>query len=199
MPQNDMVIANQGFAAFRSDLNNALQALASLSAGTGRPPTAYAGQLWLDTDTPSSTVWTLFLYDGTDDIEVGKIDVTNNKFLGATSQAADVASAATINLDTAYGDVVDVTGTTTITAPTGPAWSSPGRPTSPPPPATSPSSPGTRPGWCGAPPTSGRTAPRSAGPASRWCRPPTTWPPRPAPRRSPASGSGRRPSWSWPG
>ena len=34
MSQNDMVIANQTFPNFRSDLNGALQALASTSNGT---------------------------------------------------------------------------------------------------------------------------------------------------------------------
>lgn len=116
MSQNDYNIADGTGAAVLADLNSAFQALASTSSGTSRPTTPYAGQLWLDTDTPSSTVWTLFLYDGADDIEIGMIDTTNNRFSARSSQASDVASAATINLDAAYGTVVDVTGTTTVTA-----------------------------------------------------------------------------------
>jgi hypothetical protein len=81
MSQNDMVIANQGFPAFRSDLNSALQALASISKGPSRPATVYAGQLWIDDDTPSATIWSLYLYDGTDDILLGYIDSTNNRFV----------------------------------------------------------------------------------------------------------------------
>jgi len=80
MSQHDMSIANQSFPATRSDLNDALQALASTSKGTGRPATPYAGQLWLDDNTPSSTVWSLFMYDGTDDILIGYVDSTNNVF-----------------------------------------------------------------------------------------------------------------------
>ncbi len=38
MSQHDMNIANQGFPAFRTDLNNALVALASLSSGLQRLP-----------------------------------------------------------------------------------------------------------------------------------------------------------------
>ena len=49
MSQNDFTIANQGFPAFRSDLNSALQALASLSAGASAPTTTFAYQLWYDT------------------------------------------------------------------------------------------------------------------------------------------------------
>mgnify|MGYP003124404558 CR=1 FL=1 len=48
MSQNDFTIANQGFPAFRSDLNGALQALATLSAGTSAPSTTFAYQLWYD-------------------------------------------------------------------------------------------------------------------------------------------------------
>ena len=55
MSQHDFDIANQGFAAFRTDLNNALKALGSLSSGTTAPVTAYANQLWYETDT--DTLW----------------------------------------------------------------------------------------------------------------------------------------------
>lgn len=48
MSQHDLSIANQGFPAFRSDLNDALQALGSLSSGDTAPSTTYANQLWYD-------------------------------------------------------------------------------------------------------------------------------------------------------
>lgn len=48
MSQNDFTVANQGFPAFRSDMNSALQALASMSAGTSAPSTTFAYQLWYD-------------------------------------------------------------------------------------------------------------------------------------------------------
>ena len=51
MSQNDFNIANQGFPSFRSDLNSALQALASLSSADTAPTTTYANQLWYETDT----------------------------------------------------------------------------------------------------------------------------------------------------
>ena len=51
MSQNDFDIANQGFAAFRTDLNNALKALASLSSAATAPATTYPNQLWYETDT----------------------------------------------------------------------------------------------------------------------------------------------------
>lgn len=48
MSQNDFVIANANGATVRSDINSALQALASLSSGTSAPSTTYANQLWHD-------------------------------------------------------------------------------------------------------------------------------------------------------
>jgi hypothetical protein len=51
MSQHDFDIANQGFVAFRADLNNALKALGSLSSGITAPSTTYANQLWYETDT----------------------------------------------------------------------------------------------------------------------------------------------------
>lgn len=48
MSQHDFNVANQGFPAFRSDLNSALAALASTSSGTSAPNTTYANQFWYD-------------------------------------------------------------------------------------------------------------------------------------------------------
>lgn len=48
MSQNDYIIANQSAPDFRADLNNALQALASLSSGATAPTTTYANMLWYD-------------------------------------------------------------------------------------------------------------------------------------------------------
>ena len=49
MSQNDLTIANQGFASFRTDLNSALQALGSTNSGTSAPSTTFANQLFYDT------------------------------------------------------------------------------------------------------------------------------------------------------
>ena len=51
MSQHDFDIANQTFPSFRSDLNDALQAAATISAGATAPTTPYAYQLWFDTST----------------------------------------------------------------------------------------------------------------------------------------------------
>lgn len=44
-----MNIANQGFPAFRADLNSALVALVSNNSGTSAPATTFADQWWYDT------------------------------------------------------------------------------------------------------------------------------------------------------
>jgi len=49
MSTHDMNIANQGFPAFRSDLNNALAALVSNSSSATEPTTTVAYQFWADT------------------------------------------------------------------------------------------------------------------------------------------------------
>ena len=49
MSQHDLTIDNQGFPAFRADLNNALRALGSTQSGTSAPSPSFANQLWYDT------------------------------------------------------------------------------------------------------------------------------------------------------
>jgi hypothetical protein len=51
MSQHDFDIANQTASSARADINNALQALASLSSGDTAPSTTYANMLWYETDT----------------------------------------------------------------------------------------------------------------------------------------------------
>lgn len=51
MSQHDFNIANQGFPAFRADLNDALLAIRSTSSGATAPTPTVAGMLWYDTAT----------------------------------------------------------------------------------------------------------------------------------------------------
>jgi hypothetical protein len=77
MSQNDLVIANQTFPSFRSDLNNALQALGSLNSGSSSPPTTYANMIWYDT---SANL--LKVRSEADDawISIGYLDQSSNSF-----------------------------------------------------------------------------------------------------------------------
>jgi len=87
MSQNDLSIANQGFASFRSDLNSALQALGSTNSGTSAPSTTYANQLFYDTtnnilkirNEDNDAFISLFTLDQTNDnIESLTVDGTIN-------------------------------------------------------------------------------------------------------------------------
>jgi hypothetical protein len=80
MPQHDLIIANDSGAAVRADINNALAALGSTQKGPTPPPAPIAGMLWIEDDSPTTTIWTLRIYDGSDWIVIGTIDSTNNTF-----------------------------------------------------------------------------------------------------------------------
>lgn len=115
--QHDLDIADQSGASFRSDLNNALKALASTSLGTGRPTGVQQGQFWLDSDTPSSTVWTLNLYDGTGDIALFQIDITNDTYTPApiATQAVTV-STGTLDIGAKYAPLLTCSSTSGVTS-----------------------------------------------------------------------------------
>lgn len=90
MSQHDFNIANQGFPATRSDINNALTALASNSSGSSEPSTTYANQFWYDTTNDllkfrneADSAWITFAY----------LDQSNNEWelRSAVVQAVDSA------------------------------------------------------------------------------------------------------------
>lgn len=49
MSQHDYILDNAAGAAFRTDLNNALAAIATANSGAAEPTTTYANQVWYDT------------------------------------------------------------------------------------------------------------------------------------------------------
>jgi hypothetical protein len=64
-----------------SRMNGALDALLSAHKGATRPLYATAGTTWVDDS--AGTTLVLYLFDGTDDIEIGRFDTTNNLFTPA--------------------------------------------------------------------------------------------------------------------
>jgi len=90
MSQHDFNVANQGFPAFRADMNNAFGALATNSAGTTEPTTTYAYQYWYD-----ETTNLLKMRNGADDawITLAFFDQTNDEWEVRTAviQAVDSA------------------------------------------------------------------------------------------------------------
>jgi hypothetical protein len=110
MAQHDYNIANQGFPAFRTDLNNALSAIQTTNSGTSRPTGAVAGQLWLDTTSPTTP--TLKYYDGADDISLATIDHSANtvNWLDSTVSITGLSTTATGTVLT----LTDSANTTTV-------------------------------------------------------------------------------------
>ena len=78
MAQDTLVINNGSGAVTRGRMNSALAALGTLQSGPSAPGSPVAGWLWLDTDTPSATIWTLNFYDGTTWIPMFTIDTVND-------------------------------------------------------------------------------------------------------------------------
>jgi hypothetical protein len=105
-----MNIANQGFPAFRSDLNNALSAIQTNHSGTSRPTGAVAGQIWLDTT--SATNPTLKFFDGTDDISLATIDYSANtvNWLDSTVSITGLSTTATSTVLTLQDTNIEVSG-----------------------------------------------------------------------------------------
>ncbi len=74
---SDVSLANQGFSAFRSELNNILGAINTSHIGTSAPGSIAQGTIWIDTSA-GATGWVLKLYDGAGHISLGTINSTAN-------------------------------------------------------------------------------------------------------------------------
>ena len=98
MAQHDYIISNQTFPNTRADLNNVLQAIATCNKGSSAPTTQYAGQMWIDDS--AGTTWTLYLYDGSDNIQVATIDTTANtiNFIDSVVSGFDIVTDTTPQL-----------------------------------------------------------------------------------------------------
>lgn len=138
MSQHDLTIANQGFPAFRSDLNDALQALGSQSSGATAPSTTFANMIWYDTANnivkmrnEDNDAWiSLFTLDQSTDAltAIGSLTLANAAKLAsaqsftAAQRGAVVAltDASSIATDMALGNNFSVTlgGNRTLANPT---------------------------------------------------------------------------------
>jgi hypothetical protein len=107
MPQHDLDIAGGSGAAVRADINGALAALGSTMKGPNAPPAPVAGMMWVEDDNPSSTRWTVRMYDGADWIVMGILDANANRFEPANALAT---SGGTLAGDLFLSGVLTVTG-----------------------------------------------------------------------------------------
>ena len=85
---SDVVLANQGFASFRTELNNILGALNTMHIGSSAPASAALGTLWVDSGT--SGALKLKLNDGTDNIELLQVNISTNAITSAMSVTGTV-------------------------------------------------------------------------------------------------------------
>ena len=121
----DVNLANQGFASFRTELNNILGALNSMHSGTSRPSSATTGTMWLDTTNSSSNSLEIKFFDGSDDISVATIDTSANtiNFLDSVVSGINVVTDTTPqlggNLDTNEKEIVTISNRDLILAPNG--------------------------------------------------------------------------------
>ena len=73
---SDYSLANQGFSAFRTELNNILGAINTHNLGTSAPSSLAAGSIWVDSS--SAGTHTLKYYDGSDSITLCDINTSAN-------------------------------------------------------------------------------------------------------------------------
>ncbi|MEO8645508.1 hypothetical protein [Pseudomonas sp.] len=120
MSQHDMDVANGPGATVRTDINGALQALASNGVGALAPATTFPCQWWGDTTTSklkrrnsANSAW----------IDMGPLDslsyllTSGGTLAGPVNDATPqtIASATTTDIGAATSNVVYISGTTTIT------------------------------------------------------------------------------------
>ena len=94
--QHDMNIANQGFPAFRADLNDALGALVTNSSGSTAPTTTFAHQFWVDTSV-APNILRQRNADNDAWIVIGSINQTNDTFNLAVAQGGTGAATLAAN------------------------------------------------------------------------------------------------------
>jgi hypothetical protein len=121
-------IANSDGATYRAAVNVFLASLATQQAGNSRPADAGAGTIWVDKNTPSATVWSVFAYDGSADTLLGLWDTTADTFAPANAMPltamkgwisgltySNNGSDPTNDIDIAAGSCMDATSAKQIT------------------------------------------------------------------------------------
>ena len=86
---SDVSLANQGFSAFRTELNNILSALNSSHSGSSAPSTATAGTIWVDNGT--SGVLKVKINDGSDNVELFQINISSNAITSTMSVTGTIS------------------------------------------------------------------------------------------------------------
>ena len=86
---SDVVLDNQGFASFRTELNNIIGALNSTHKGNSRTSSAVAGSIFVDDAT--TNVLKVKIFDGSDDVELFQINTTTNAVTSTMSVTGTIS------------------------------------------------------------------------------------------------------------
>jgi len=85
---SDVVLANQGFASFRTELNNILGAINTSHLGSSAPGSVAQGTIWVDTGT--SGFLKVKINDGTDNLELFSINISSNAITSPASVTGSI-------------------------------------------------------------------------------------------------------------
>ena len=86
---SDVVLANQGFASFRTELNNILGALNTMHVGSSAPGSVATGTIWVDNAT--TNVLKVKINDGSDNVELIQINTSTNAVTSTMSVTGTIS------------------------------------------------------------------------------------------------------------
>ena len=86
---SDVVLANQGFASFRTELNNILGALNTMHVGSSAPGSVATGTFWVDNAT--TNVLKVKIHDGSDNVELFQINTSTNAVTSTMSVTGTIS------------------------------------------------------------------------------------------------------------
>ena len=86
---SDVVLANQGFASFRTELNNILGALNTMHVGSSAPASVATGTMWVDNAT--TNVLKVKINDGSDNGELFQINTSTNAVTSTMSVTGTIS------------------------------------------------------------------------------------------------------------
>ena len=86
---SDVVLANQGFASFRTELNNIIGALNTMHIGSSSPGSVATGTIWVDNGT--SNTLKVKINDGSDNIELFSINTSTNAISSTMSVTGTIS------------------------------------------------------------------------------------------------------------
>ena len=86
---SDVELANQGFASFRTELNNILGALNTMHVGSSAPGSVATGTIWVDNAT--TNVLKVKIIDGSDNVELFQINTSTNAVTSTMSVTGTIS------------------------------------------------------------------------------------------------------------